>query len=267
MKDNVMPNFRNSLKHIITLVLIVLSVSIIAAQDHINPLTSQCWFTALSDLPTYNRRDLSEIHSTQAMFAGRSLQVLEVDDEVALVAIDHAMGFWVEVAGGVFSGLCSDIDGYELPDAVALENARIWSYPSVITGEIIGILAEGAAIEITGGAVEGRIRQDSQADGLWYPVQYANISGWVWSERLEFDVTPDVLIIDAIALENARIWSHPDVTVAHLLADVPENASLEIIGGPITGQTNRQTGATGVWYQVRYSNIVGWMWEARLQFQ
>jgi hypothetical protein len=266
MRDKVMPN-RNSLKNLATLLLILLSASIIAAQDHINPLTSQCWFTALSDLPTYNRRDLSEIHSTQAMSAGRSLQVLEIDGEVALVAIDHAMGFWVEVAGGVFSGLCSDINGYKSADAVALENARIWSYPSVSTGEIIGTLVEGAAIEITGGAVEGRIRQDSSAVGLWYPVQYANISGWVWSERLEFDVTPNVLVIDAIALENARIWSHPDVMVARLLADVPENVALEIIGGPITGQTNRQTGATGVWYQVRYGNIVGWMWEARLQFQ
>src|SRR5688572_1499772 len=130
MKDNVMSN-RNNLKYIVTLLLILLLVHVIAAQDHINPLTSQCWFTALSDLTTYNRRDLSEIQATQGMAAGRSLQVMEVDGEVALVAIDHAMGFWVEVAGGVFSGLCSDIEGYELPDAIALENARIWSYPSV----------------------------------------------------------------------------------------------------------------------------------------
>jgi hypothetical protein len=266
MKDNVMSN-RNNLKNLAVLLLILLSVHVIAAQDHINPLTSQCWFTALSDLTTYNRRDLSEIHATQAMSAGRSLQVLEVDDEVALVAIDHAMGFWVEVAGGVFSGLCSDIDGYEMADAVALENARIWSYPSVVTGEIIGTLAEGAAVEVVGGAVEGRIRHDSQAVGLWYPVQYANISGWVWSERLEFDVIPNVLVMDAIALENARIWSHPDVILARLLADVPENAALEIIGGPITGRTRRDNEALGVWYQVRYGNITGWMWEARLQFQ
>jgi hypothetical protein len=128
-------------------------------------------------------------------------------------------------------------------------------------------LPTGAAIEVTGGAVEGRIRIDVADVGLWYPVQYADLAGWVWSGRLDFDAAPDVLIINAVALENARLWSHPDVKQAGLLALIPENAELAVIGGPITGHIQLSTNTTGVWYQVRYGTITGWMWEDRLQFQ
>jgi hypothetical protein len=121
-------------------------------------------------------------------------------------------------------------------------------------------------VTITGGAVEGRIRFDTVETGAWYPVLYGDVSGWVWSERLDFDALPPIETDEAIALENARIWSYPDVTIGAIHHNLPQRAVVEIIGGPVTGRIRLDTSAIGVWYQVRYGTVTGWVWEERLRF-
>jgi hypothetical protein len=83
-------------RHGILLLLLLLSGGILSAQDSINPVTSQCWFTAQTNLTAYNNPERSEIHATQMMQAGRSLRVTRVANDMVLVVIDHAMGFWVK---------------------------------------------------------------------------------------------------------------------------------------------------------------------------
>lgn len=256
--------FTLKLFRITLLIMLWLTIIPTMAQTHVNPVTSECWFTALQDIPTYNDSAFVQRHATQVMLVGTSLRVTQADGDALLVVIDHAMGFWVDGRLGRLSGECDDIAQIT---ATLLTNAWVWSFPDVTQGEIAFALAEGTTVSITGGHVLGRIRYDTLETDVWYPIRYGDQIGWMWAGRLDITDTtlPDA---DAFALDNARMWSQPDVNTGEVLQDLPVNTPLDIIGGPVVGRIRYDdTTVTGVWYQVMVDGVIGWIWENRLRFE
>ena len=253
------------MRYLLSLCILALLLPLSAAQTHINPLSSDCWFTPVTELPTYNDLALSQPHLGQASLqAGRSLAVLEIADAATLVALDHARGFWVATDGGVFSGFCETVTDGPINTMQVLANTRLWSQPSVTAGIVLAELPTGASVTILSGAVWGPIRYDSSQVDFWYPVQAGSQVGWIWSGRLDFNNSlPEA---DAVALGNTRLWSQPDVVTGAVMLSVRLGAPLEIIGGPVSGRIRSDSLETGVWYQVRVEQRVGWVWAERLQF-
>lgn len=72
----------------------------------------------------------------------------------------------------------------------------------------------------------------------------------------------------ALALNGARLWSVPDVTLGEVVATIPAQTALIVIDGPVNGPVRLDTDATGDWYFVQVSSTAqgGWLWQARLQF-
>jgi hypothetical protein len=71
--------------------------------------------------------------------------------------------------------------------ATALENARVWTEPSVQTGSVITRLDPGTEVVLIGEPVRGPIILDSDDEGDWYHVRLPNEAepiGWMWADRL-----------------------------------------------------------------------------------
>ncbi len=250
------------MKHLIIVMIVSLFAMTAMAQSH-DPITSNCWFTADQNTIGYQDETLTEQHpAVPTMRAGDSFQVTDMSGSAALLAVDHAMGFWVDTRNGTFSGDCSNINAYQPENVRVLANTRLWSQPDVVSGSVTRDITQGTTVTIIGGTVVGRIRYGSPVTATWYPVTIDNQTGWVWAERLDFESSP-MLITDAIALENARLWSQPDVVSGSVLVDIPINTSMDIIGGPTVGMI-QYNGLTGVWYQVEVDSQIGWVWERRI---
>jgi hypothetical protein len=241
-------------------------VPISTAQEPI--ILNDCWFTAIEDAVAYLDRSLVEPHLGAGMMpGGSSFRVQEVAGDAVLVMVDHAMSFWVEIAKGRFSGSqCEILDDYVAVEGTLLTDARIWSAPDVTAGEVLTSLPAGVNVAIIGSPAVGRIRYDSNVTDIWYPIRYIELTGWVWSGRLD---TPEIALLNAnaITLENARLWSLPDVERGLLLHTLPADTLVEVIGGPFTGLIRHDELTTGVWYQVQVDGIIGWIWENRLRFE
>lgn len=67
-----------------------------------------------------------------------------------------------------------------------MDNARLWSEPSVITGHMVSTIAPNEVVQIISGPTWGRIRQDIDASGWWWEVSVDAIGlrGWLWQDRL-----------------------------------------------------------------------------------
>ena len=177
----------NQVKTVLILLCILISASFVQAQEPYNAFISDCWFTALQDTPAYHERELTtlQIPVGGMMEAGQRFQVQEVDGAVALLAIDHAMGFWVEIADGVFFGDCDDVDAHPLQTATLYAESRLWSQPDVLKGDVLLSLPEGARVNILGEGVVGPILYDGSVEDLWYRVQFGATTGWVWVGAVE----------------------------------------------------------------------------------
>jgi hypothetical protein len=68
-------------------------------------------------------------------------------------------------------------------------------------------------------------------------------------------------------LENARIWSEPDVFKGQMLATLPVGFPVKIVAGPVRGPVSLTTNESGDWYKVEGANTSGWVWSARLAFE
>lgn len=228
---------------------------------------NECWFTASQDSVAYQDASLAEPHvAVSTIQAGWSFPVEDLTAGKALLTIGDALGFWIRVENGVLTGDCERYSEYQPVEAHVLANTRIWSQPDVITGEVVTSLQEGTVVTVIGGRAIGRISYGSDQTANWYPVRYDTLSGWVWAGRLDFETiaSPD---LDAITLNNARLWTEPDVVGGNRILDVPKNMAVEIIGGPVTGRIRFDNDTTGVWYQIRVRNVIGWIWEDRLKFE
>lgn len=227
-----------------------------------------CTLTAASHAPFFDDAALSL--SKGALDPGTYV-VTRRTEGALFVRIDHAMGGYVSASAGTLSAACEDLLVEHPPLATAGPNARVWSAPNVRTGRILATLPEGSQVAILDGPVRGPIRVDTAAQGDWFQVQGSNqVVGWVWSERLVFDAPPppsgDPL---ALALENARLWSAPNVRMGVIVAYLDTGVSLHVLAGPVSGPIRYDTDAQGDWYYVLPANgpFAGWIWAGRMASQ
>jgi len=230
-------------------------------------LEHDCWFTASEDIPAYGDSELLVRHPAfQTMEAGLSFRVAELGETKALLTIDHAFGFWIEISNGILSGDCTTVTQYETQFATVTANTRLWSYLDVETGEVIQPLSQDTEIIVMSGAVSGRIRFDSSVRGNWYQIRVGDLTGWVWAERL--NLQQDQSIVEgATALNNTRLWTLPTVVDSLVVMELAKGTIVNIIGGPVSGRIRVDEPITGVWYQVQVDNQIGWVWEGRLEFE
>ena len=78
-----------------------------------------------------------------------------------------------------------------------------------------------------------------------------------------------LLIAQAVAttLENARVWSGPDVLGNSEATDLPVGTQLVILDGPMRGNIRLDANIQGDWYEVRRldeTTVLGWIWAERL---
>lgn len=228
-----------------------------------------CTLTAASPIPFFDDAALSL--SNGALDPGTYVVTRRTEDAL-FVRLDHAMGGYVFTSAGTLSAACDDLLVEHPPLATAGPNARVWSAPNVGLGHILATLSEGSQVVILDGPVRGRIRTDSDAQGEWFQVQSSDqVVGWVWSERLVFDAplpppSGDPL---AVALENARLWSAPNVHMGLIVAYLDAGDSLHVLAGPVSGPIRYDIDAQGEWYYVRPADgpFAGWIWAGRMASQ
>jgi hypothetical protein len=154
--------------------------------------------------------------------------------------------------------------------ATTLDNARLWSQPDVTVGSITHSLDVGTVVIIQSDPQLGRIRTDTSDMGYWYLVivEDTDTSGWIWAERLSADHTPSTTGTRATALDNARLWSQPDVSVGSDNVDLAAGTLVIVESGPQLGRIRVDTDDLGHWYFVRVegTDTTGWIWSPRLRF-
>jgi len=102
-------------------------------------------------------------------------------------------------------------------------------------GEIIGELEWGTVVEV--------IDQSK----LWWHIRTPEIEGWAWSGNLR--KMPFTVKVSAGSL-NLRAEPNTD---AAILAEIPQGTELLLIG------KDDISGNGGIWAQVRYGDLVGWV--------
>ncbi len=254
------------MRQFVSLLVFLVFVGNVTAQEVHEPFNTDCWFTVTESTQSYVESNLINPKiSVGTVETGETFPVLEVNSEVILLAIRDITNFWLPIENGIVSGDCEAVTGYDNVVSV-LDNTRLWSEPNVISGSIIISIPGDATVTILGGTAIGRIRYGDFTLGSWYPVQYGTQRGWVWSERLDFEEL-HIPIETAYTLENARLWSQPNVNDGYILLQPLPNRQVEVIGGPVSGYIRYDNFETGVWYQVQIDNTIGWIWENRLSFQ
>ncbi len=106
------------------------------------------------------------------------------------------------------------------------------------TGQVVGVLEAGMDVGVSEGPVEGAVLADGTLQGNWYHIYRGDLDGWVWEDRLHFGRTfsaslPRVAI--ATALDNARIWSEPDVRTGQIITTLMAGERVSITGVSVAG--------------------------------
>jgi hypothetical protein len=68
-------------------------------------------------------------------------------------------------------------------------------------------------------------------------------------------------------LEDARIWTQPDVTVGSVYLTLSIGDSVNIINGPVLGRISLDQNISGLWWEVSdipNGDSLGWIWEDRI---
>lgn len=71
----------------------------------------------------------------------------------------------------------------------------------------------------------------------------------------------------AITLENARIWTRPDVKSGIILVPFPPGTKVSVLYGPVSGYIQFDTDRVGDFYWVASDILSGWVWDQRLDFE
>lgn len=225
-----------------------------------------CFFTPVEAMRVYNDPSLTEQHHAFDLQGGQSYPVVFEHEASFFAYIDDAAGGWVSGDAGFLSGSCDELpqqDSYQ-QEAVALENARLWSQPNVRIGTVIADVAPETGLYVISGPVQGPIRVDTDDLGQWFYVSTGEQSGWLWEARFEFKEVSGDESESVLALENARLWSLPNVQQGSLIAFVNPGSEVLILQGPVNGPIRFDTIDTGDWYFVEVGTMRGWIWEGRL---
>jgi len=161
----------------------------------------------------------------------------------------------VELNKGQLSGFCEGI----LQLAYARENARLWTQPNVLIGEVITTLEETTQVGIISEQVMGNIQAD--VIGEWVQIQQGELVGWIWLDRLDMGrlfTTQQPMIATAMIGENMRLWSAPDAQVGEVIMELPSNRRIVITGDAVQGNIQLDSDLQGTWYPVQFGATVGW---------
>lgn len=200
--------------------------------------------------------------------ANASYAVVQETANSVYIYINALAGGWVSAAAGTMNGAC-DMLPTEPPvvagTALARANARLWSAPDVYQGTVLTALEPNTPVMVLSGPVQGPISYQSMLTGDWYQVRSGNTTGWVWAERLSITNTRPP-VGTATTLENARLWSVPNVYQGAVLISLEPDALVTMLSGPVRGPISYQSDLAGDWYQVQSGITTGWVWGERLSF-
>jgi len=194
----------------------------------------------------------------------RSVAVVSIHDEkVQLSGSVSQAGPLMHINDGELSGFCEGT----IQLAYARENARVWTQPNVLTGEVLLILEETTQV----GIISERIRGNIQADmiGEWVQIQHGELVGWIWLDRLDmgrYFTTQQPIVATAMIGENMRLWSAPDAQVGEVIMELPSNRRIIITGDAIQGNIQFHSDLQGTWYPVQFGATVGWAYATGLIF-
>ncbi len=239
------------------------------------PLTdydSLCFFSSANEVTIYTDATLEAIKTPIGNLPpNREVLVTAQQGDAYFLHFDHAMGGWVAKNSGTVRGNCENLS---IPDnhssvlrGTTLDNTRLWSEPNVQTGVVVADVAAGTTLIIEDGPRLGSIRTDTQDQGHFYFVRIDSdtTSGWIWSARLLTGYVDPTQNVRAVALDNARLWSLPDVTTGEITQDIPVGTVVTIEDGPQLGRIRVDTYDLGHWYLVSLnSGSSGWVWSERL---
>lgn len=227
-----------------------------------------CTYTITETLTGYSDRELTQVHGGFGSYpAGTYAVVVLHENAIELEGSGDMSGGYVEANRGTLNGHC---DG-TLQLATVLDNARLWTEPDVITGEIISTLNIGTEVGIISEPVRGRLQYASDLMGDWVEVRTGStVTGWIWIERLELGkpfTAPSLLPKNqATVTENTRIWSEPNAKIGEILTTLPTGAKIKITGGAQIGFIQLESDLQGAWYPVTYGETTGWVYEGRINF-
>lgn len=223
-----------------------------------------CFYQTTEELIGYNDADLRQQHGGYGVRPAGSYAVVSIGDKaIGLMGSSAMSGGFVEANRGTFWGHCSGT----IQLATALDNARVWTQPDAVAGEIITTLENGAQVRILGDPIVGNIQEDISGD--WYEVSIGFIIGWVWSDRLEFGrtyTTPQPVLASATALDGARVWTQSDVKTGQIVTTLMVGSNVNIIGEAMTGSIQFDNELQGTWYPIQQGGTTGWVYEDRLDF-
>lgn len=229
-----------------------------------------CMMTTTREVYTFT--DQTRQTQMDLLPANTSLPITQFGVASFYVLLDSARGGWLSDDAGVITGDCERVPQAGASNLV-ITNAEtnVWSQPDVTIGDIVQTLDANTQLMLVSPPVRGAIRVDTDDVGEWYFVALNNQSspiGWVWIGRLEFVDLDDLPTGDmtATALNNARLWSLPDVRSGVVIAPITYGTQLTVIGDSVQGAIRYDTDDLGEWYQVRVGALIGWIWAGRLQF-
>ncbi len=230
----------------------------------INEFPTLCLYTIDQSTTGYTDPTLTQQHGGFGQRPSGTYAVTEIiGNAVGLAGNSDMSGGYINSTIGTFSGHC---DG-TIQLATTTENARIWSQPSTLAGQVITTLDLDTEVGVLDGPVSGNIQDNILED--WYQVTTGDIQGWIWVDRLTFErtfTTPQPNFSTAQVTENARLWSEPNAKTGDIITSFPIGTVINIIGNAQIGFLQYDTDLTGNWYPVQIGGNLGWLYEGRIDF-
>jgi hypothetical protein len=224
-----------------------------------------CQFTPFADTILYHAPILDPTQQKDILPAGKGYPVQLQAPQYLYIAIDDAYGGFVDRQAGTLSGEC----GMNVP----VDSQPLHTYPTVCIllssadarpvfeddqlQKQIGIMRANGSYAVT--------RRTATSTYLYG-------TGWVAADSGQLSGNCDILRspaeITAVALENARVWSEPNVRLGQQLASLKVGAQVRIIAGPVRGFIRLDSQVEGSWYQIKAAESIptGWVWSERLAF-
>ncbi len=246
--------------------LIVSFLMITFAYGSASAQTDNCWFTPTEDTTLYAAPVFDMTQQSGMVVPDESYEVLQQAPEYLYIERSDGRRGFVERDRGILSGTC----GMNVPTV----SAPLHTYPTlcVLTTpeEAIPLYIEAAR----------RTQKDTLLPNANYAViRQIGASYYVYIDRYDGGwISEDIGSLDgqcsdlpgqmpsvAVTLENARVWSTPDVHNGVLLATLTPNSQVTVLDGPTSGPVLfTSTDIQGDWYQVSQGDVIGWVWSERL---
>jgi hypothetical protein len=234
--------------------------------ETIEPAAAQddCTFTGTLDVtPLYTAPLTDPTQQADTILSGVSYPVTLRAYEHFYIELDNAHGGWVDRRSGITEGAC---------DAVPLDETPLTDYPTVcaVTLGAETTLYAGSALAVEKDAIPAGVYVVTMRTDTAYNVRLGHAyGGWIASSdgqlKPNCDRVPPEPYRTATALDNARVWSAPDVASGSALYTLEPGQRVLVVAGPVRGPIRFDTDDQGDWYQVYVDGQAsGWVWSERL---